>query len=399
VSRAADILVVGAGPTGLALALQAHAHGAQVRVVERRLAVFRPSRALILHPRTLEVLRPLGVTKALVARSDSAPEAHLHLGSRVVHVRLGGLALADTAFPHLSLIRQMDVEMVLAHALQDRGVEVERGTELIEVCDGADSAHATLRSRAGLERTECAFVAGCDGPASTVRRAAGIGWDGGPYREEVVLADAELDANLAAGVAHVVVGRRGLLFVFALGERGTWRLLATQPAGCDPLPFGGPGPPVEPAELQALLDDAGLDARITNLAWSGRFRVQHRLASRFRQGRLFLTGDAAHAFSPATGQGMNVGFQDAINLGWKLAFAASTGDHASLLDSYALERRPVARRVLALTHLAFWVEATADVAPRRARTARRPGAHGPPRPAPADRRGCPPGIPDACRVR
>jgi 2-polyprenyl-6-methoxyphenol hydroxylase-like FAD-dependent oxidoreductase len=125
VSRAADILVVGAGPTGLTLALQAHAHGAQVRVVERRPAVFRPSRALILHPRTLEVLRPFGVTEALVARSDIAPEAHLQLGYQVVRVRLGELALADTAFPHLSLIRQMDVETVLTRALLDRGVEVE----------------------------------------------------------------------------------------------------------------------------------------------------------------------------------------------------------------------------------------------------------------------------------
>ena len=129
-SGRAGILVVGAGPAGLALALQAHDHGAEVRVIERRPAAFRPSRALILHARTLEVLRPLAVTEALLARADTAPAAELHLGSRAVRVRLADLALPDTAFPHLSLVRQMDVETVLAQALADRGVPVERGTEL-----------------------------------------------------------------------------------------------------------------------------------------------------------------------------------------------------------------------------------------------------------------------------
>lgn len=362
-TRAADILVAGAGPTGLALALQAHDHGAHVRIVERRPEAFRPSRALIMHPRTLEVLRPLGVTEPLLARADIAPEVRLHLGARVIRVRLAELALSDTAFPHLALVRQMDVETVLAQALVDRGVAVERGAELIEAGDGVARARATLRSRAGIEEIACDFVAGCDGPESTVRSSAGLGWHGGPYGEEVVLADAELAADLAGGVAHVVAGRRGLLFVFALGERAPWRLLATRPAGRDRLPFGQPGPPVPPAELQALLDDAGLAARITDLVWSARFRLQHRLAARFRQGRLYLAGDAAHAYSPATGQGMNTGIQDAVNLGWKLAFAAAATDRAALLDSYDRERRPVARHGLALTHLAFWAEASTGPLP------------------------------------
>ena len=173
--RAADILVVGAGPTGLALALQAHDHGARVRIVERRPEAFRPSRALILHPRTLEVLRPLGVAEAVLERADIAPEAHLHLGARVVRVRLADLDLPDTAFPHLSLVRQMDVETILARALADRGVAVERGTEPVAAWDDSAGARALLRSRAGTEAVECAFVAGCDGPGSTVRRHTGIG--------------------------------------------------------------------------------------------------------------------------------------------------------------------------------------------------------------------------------
>jgi hypothetical protein len=192
-----------------------------------------------------------------------------------------------------------------------------------------------------------------------VRAQAGIGWPGRPYAVEVVLADAELDADLTGEAAQVVAGRRGLLFAFRLGERAPWRLLATRPAGADALPFGQPGPSVPATELQALLDDAGLGVQISGLAWSTRIRLQHRTAERFRRGRLFLAGDAAHAYSPATGQGMNAAIQDAANLGWKLAFAASQpADSAILLASYDRERRPVARQVLAITHLAFWGEAS-----------------------------------------
>lgn len=363
VTGPASILAAGAGPAGLALALQAHDHGADVRVIERRPEAFRPSRALILHPRTLEVLRPLGVTQALLARADIAPTAVLHLGRRVVRAGIADLALPDTAFPHLSLIRQMDVETVLAQALADRGVEVERGTELAAARDDPQGVRAVLRSRGHLTEELFGFVAGCDGPASTVRSQAGIGWPGRPYPVEVVLADAELDGDLADDSAHVVAGRRGLVFAFRLGEQATWRLLATRPAGADQMPFGQPGPPVPAAELQALLDDAHLGARITRLAWSARVRVQHRVARQFRRGRLFLAGDAAHAYSPATGQGMNAAIQDAANLGWKLAFGASRPGSAALLDSYDTERRPVAVQVLGMTHLAFWGEAATGPIP------------------------------------
>lgn len=363
-TRPAGILVAGAGPAGLALALQAHDHGADVRIVERRPAADRPSRALIVHSRTLEVLRPLGVTQALLAKADIAPTADLHLGRRVVRVSVGGLALGDTAFPHLSLIRQMDVETVLAQALADRGVEVERGTELASVHDERQGVRAVLRSRGIVTEALFGFVAGCDGPASTVRSQAGIGWPGRPYPVEVVLADAELTGDLADdGAAQVVAGRRGLVFAFRLGERATWRLLATRPAGAGRVPFGQPGPPVPAAELQALLDAAHLGAQITHLAWSAQVRVQHRVARQFHRGRLYLAGDAAHAYSPATGQGMNTAIQDAANLGWKLALGGSRPDSAALLGSYDTERRPAAVQTLAMTHLVFWGEAATGPIP------------------------------------
>ncbi len=394
-----DVLVVGAGPAGLALALQAHGHGARVRVIDRRLEPFRPSRALILHPRTLEALRPLGVTQALLAKADVKPTADLHAGNRVVQVRFSDLALPDTAFPHISLIRQMDAERVLAQALADRGVEVEYGTELVSARDSTDAARAVLRTRGRASEADFAFIAGCDGPASTVRSLSGIGWPGAPYPVEILLADVELDGGLADDRTHVLVGREGIAFAFRLGEQATWRLLFTRPvsSGTSRLPFGQPGPPVPAEELRALLTGAGLTATVRDVAWSARIRVQRRVADQFRRGRLFIAGDAAHAYSPATGQGMNAAIQDAANLGWKLAFAAAApSSNALLLDSYESERRPVARGVLGLTHLAFWAEAGTGQVPAllrglggAARCAPDPGAYAT---APPRRPGDPGGI-------
>lgn len=386
---AVDVLVVGAGTTGLALALQAHSHGAGVRVVEKRLEPFRPSRALILHPRTLEVLRPLGVTEALLDLADTAPTADLHLGSHVVTAGLGDLELPDTAFPHLSLVRQTDVESVLTRALAGRGVVVERGVELVSVRDEGRTARAVLRSAdGGIEEVRSPFVVGCDGPASTVRACAGAGWHGRPYTEEAVLADIDFGGSHGVEGAQVFAGRDGLLFLFPLGEQAPWRLLATRAsadgAGRD---FGQPGPPVPRAELQRLVDDAGLGAHIEHLVWSARVPLQCRLARRFRKGRLFLAGDAAHTYSPATGQGMNAGIQDAVNLGWKLAFAADRQEPRTgvLLDSYDGERRPAARGRMLLTHTAFWAEASTGPIPSWARAVAAPLA-APVLPAVLDRR-------------
>lgn len=136
-----------------------------------------------------------------------------------------------------------------------------------------------------------------------------------------MLADVDLRGELEPGVAHVVAGRRGLLFLFALGERAPWRLLATRRSPPEAPSAGRAGPPVARQELQQLLDASGLVARITRLSWSSTIQLQHRTATAYRRGRLFLVGDAAHASSPAGGQGMNTGLQDATNLGWKLALA------------------------------------------------------------------------------
>jgi 2-polyprenyl-6-methoxyphenol hydroxylase-like FAD-dependent oxidoreductase len=389
-----DVLVVGAGTTGLALALQAHDHGARVRLVERRTEPLRVSRAAVMHPRTLELLRPLGVTDALLARGTTSPSARLHLKSRVIPVAIEHLDLPGTAFGHLLLIRQADVEEVLATALAERGVRIERGTELVRLARLRDGgARAVLRADGGEteENLVCRYIAGCDGLDSLVRRSVG-GWLGGDVAGAAVIADLELGAGrppaapstLEPNVVHLAVGRAGVVTLFDNGERGTWRLLATRRAG------GWPEPTVRPETLQRLLDESGLAASVEHVAWSAPVRLQHRIASRFSRGPLFIAGDAAHLHAPAGVQGLNAGIHDAVNLGWKLAFAAAAGRRfaepgtkprntgatvpgahsgaalpgaalpgSGLLDSYALERRPADLAVLRLTRVLHFAEASA----------------------------------------
>ena len=158
--------------------------------------LFRPSRAMIMHPRTLEVLRPSGVTDALLDRGNAAPSAELHLGHRDILVPLADFDLADTAFPHLLLIRQTDVETVLCGALAERGVRVERGTELIGVGPPGAAPEATVARGGVTEEIGYRYLVGCDGTGSTVRRLTGVPWLGAWYSHEVVLADVELDTDL-----------------------------------------------------------------------------------------------------------------------------------------------------------------------------------------------------------
>lgn len=363
-----DVLVAGAGPSGLALALQAASLGAEVRIIERRHHAFRPSRAIIIHPRTLELLRPLGITEAILAEGRPAPAVNLRLGRRRVVTTLGPFAVHDTAFPYLAFVPQAVVERQLTAALADRGVEVEWGAELVDLEQRAAGATTFVTRPDGKTETiDSRFLIGCDGADSTVRAAAGIPWPGTTYRHEIVLADLELDGRLDEAVAHASAGPEGIVFLLAMREQATWRLLASR--GRSP---SAPSEPVDASVIEAMVQHCGVEAAVAEIAWSAAIPLQHHLAARYRSGPIFLVGDAAHTHSPAGGQGMNTGIQDALNLAWKLAFASrmSPGrpETEALLDSYEVERRAVARRMLATTRLLFWLEAGTDPVARFVRS-------------------------------
>jgi 2-polyprenyl-6-methoxyphenol hydroxylase-like FAD-dependent oxidoreductase len=360
-----DVLVVGAGPTGLTLAAQLQAFGATVRIVDRQLDRVHESRALGVQPRTLEVLRGLGVAQELLARGNDAVWVQLHAAGRVVRVRLFGLGLDDTAYPFLLLVSQADTEQVLGDHLAGRGVPVERGIEVVGFDADPDAVTCTLRHRDGrTEQVRARYLAGCDGAASTVRRGAGIPFKGGAYPQTFALADLEAD-GLDRDAAHAFLGQVGILLFFPLGRPASWRLLAMHPG------LRGRREPAQPSlgELQALADAfTGGRIALRDPVWRTYFGLQHRHATRYRAGRVFLAGDAAHVHSPAGAQGMNTGIQDAWNLGWKLALVCRGLAEEALLDSYDAERRPVGGFVVRFTDRAFSVATSTNPLLRALRT-------------------------------
>ncbi|HEX2298403.1 MAG TPA: FAD-dependent monooxygenase, partial [Pseudonocardiaceae bacterium] len=353
-----DVLVVGAGPTGLALAAQLERYGVRFRLVDRQPDRVHESRALAVQARTLEVLAGLGsVTDAMVACGNPAVRLELHAGERVVPVDLFDIGVEDTAHPYLLFLSQADTERILAGHLGERGVRVERGTELVALEETAsDTVECTLRGEDGSEElVRARYVVGCDGAHSAVRRFAGIPFEGGAYPQTFVLADVEAD-GIRPGRVHTFLSRRGILFFFPLGEPATWRVLAMRP-GSDRATSPEERGAVELADVQRLVDayTGDLRVRLHDPVWTTDFRLHNRGARHYRQGRVFLAGDAAHIHSPAGAQGMNTGIQDAVNLGWKLGLVASGVMLPDVLDTYEPERAPVGRRVLRFTDRAFTV--------------------------------------------
>jgi 2-polyprenyl-6-methoxyphenol hydroxylase-like FAD-dependent oxidoreductase len=294
-----------------------------------------------------------------------AVQLRLHLPRRVVSLRLFDLGLADTAYPFLLFLSQAETERVLGDHLSGRGVRIERGTELVGLDPAAEHVTCRLRHPDGRHETVAArYVVGCDGAHSTVRHLAGIPFEGAAYPQTFLLADLEVD-GLEPGAAHTYLTGAGMLLFFPLGTPATWRMLAMRPPG-DQTPADAE---VSVAELQAITDRYTTDElRLREPVWMTRFRLHLRAASRYRSGRVFLAGDAAHVHSPAGAQGMNTGIQDAVNLAWKLALVCAGAATPELLDTYQLERGPVGRRVLRFTNRAFTVATSTNPIVRLART-------------------------------
>ena len=349
-----DALIVGAGPTGLALAAQLRAAGARFRVVDRLHDRGRESRALGVQARTLELLQTIGLGEALAARGSTATRLVLHLDGRpVARVTLGDIGATDTRFPFILFVSQAETEALLAEHLGAAGVTVERGVELLGAEPGADDVRCALRNGHGREEhLRARYLVGCDGAHSAVRRLAGVPFEGGSYPEEFALGDVEADGPLTPGAINSFVGP-GVAMIFPLGRPTTWRIIAMAARdGVDGA--DGDARDLSLAELQAMVDGpTGGAVRLRDPAWLTRFRLHHRQTARYRAGRLFLAGDAAHIHSPVGAQGMNTGIQDAWNLGWKLALVARGAADPRLLDSYEAERWPVGRFLLRYTDRAF----------------------------------------------
>jgi 2-polyprenyl-6-methoxyphenol hydroxylase-like FAD-dependent oxidoreductase len=337
-----DVIVAGAGPTGLVLASELVRRGVRVRLVDARAEPNPQSRAYGVHARTVEILDAMGLADELLAAGRRTVGAHVYeRRTHLLHTRMDHL---PSAWPFLLSVPQSVTEAALERRLRGLGGAVERGTSVAEAWQDEDGVTVTLRTALGERAVRARWLVGCDGARSTVRTVMGADFVGRSYPEDWMLADLRVDWDLSYDELHGFVTPQGYVsFNPRVGDRA-FRLVfdvsGSRWAGRREL---------RAVDLQQVLDERGLPGRIVGEPeWSAPFRTHCRLASRWRAGRLLLAGDAAHIHSPIGGQGMNAGIQDAWNLGWKLA-AVVAGAPAALLDSYERERLPVARRILQST--------------------------------------------------
>ncbi|GAA1368218.1 FAD-dependent oxidoreductase [Catellatospora chokoriensis] len=330
-----DVLIVGAGPAGLTAAVALTQRGHTVTVVDTQAEGANTSRAAVVHARTLEVLEPLGVSATLDALGIRASRFTIRDRDRLlVAVPFGGL---PTPFPYTLMISQADTEAVLLARLKELGGTVLRPATVLAVTQDDTGVTTTL---ADGRRLRAAYLIGADGMHSTVREGAGIGFTGSAYAESFALADVRLDGDVTSSEVVLYFSPAGMVVVAPLPD-GTHRIVATVDTA-----------PEQPdvAFVQHLLDTRGPKASpvvVREVVWGSRFRVHHRIADTFRQGRVLLAGDAAHVHSPAGGQGMNLGIDDAAALGDRLSQVLD-GASPDLLDEYAATHRAHAHQVVAL---------------------------------------------------
>ena len=331
-----DVLIVGAGPTGLTLAASLVKRGIATTVVDRQAAGSNTSRAAVVNARSLEVLEDLDVARRLVKEGIQAPIFTIRDGARtLIPIDFSTL---PTEYPYSLMVPQSTTERLLSDRLVELGGSVVRPKTLTSVEQDAHGVTATFDDG---DTVRARYVVGADGIHSKVREQAGIDFEGGQYEESFLLADVRLTGDAPADEVILYWATAGLTVVAPL-PGDVYRIVApVQDAPENPsAPY-----------VQEILDSRGPGKGrmiVTDVIWGSRFRIHHRVADTYRAGRLLLAGDAAHVHSPAGGQGMNLGIQDAVALSEALAGVLDGGPD-SLLDEYSAARRPIARDVVTMT--------------------------------------------------
>ncbi|QDU30613.1 Pentachlorophenol 4-monooxygenase [Anatilimnocola aggregata] len=339
----AQVLIVGAGPVGLTLAAELARYGVAVRIVEKSAQRTDKSKALVLWSRTLELLARAGCSETFVAAGHKVLAANIVTGNKLIgHINI---STVDSPFPYALMLPQSDTERLLEEHLLRQGVSLERQTELLSFSQTDQSVTSILRQADGSEETLATeWLVGCDGAHSTVRHGLGLSFLGDTLQSNWILADIHVkgfpfpDSEIAT-YWH----EDGVLVVFPILP-GRFRVIAN-------IDLAAGSQPTEPSleQVQAIMDRRGPGGMVaSDPIWLAGFRINERKVADYRLGRVFVAGDAAHVHSPAGGQGMNTGMQDAFNLAWKLALVCRKNcADGKLLTSYSSERSAIGAQVLA----------------------------------------------------
>ena len=335
------VLIAGAGPVGLTLAIELARFGIPVRIFDKAPAPTDKSKAVAVWARTLELFDRAGLAEPLVAAGVKVKAANIIAGTtKIARVAFDGV---DTDYAYALMIPQYDTERILDTHLRSLGVTVERGVELARFVDTGTGARASVtRADGTAEDIEADWLVGCDGAHSFVRHGLGMAFDGDTIPAEFILADLRISGDGPPVEELVSYWHEKGVVIFLPLPGNRLRLLANMEAST-----GAEAPEPTLAEVQAIIDErtpGGLVA--SDPVWMARFRINERKVADFRSGRVFLAGDAAHIHSPAGGQGMNTGMQDAFNLAWKLALVCRGEAHEQVLASYSSERGAVAETVI-----------------------------------------------------
>jgi len=345
-----DVLVVGAGPTGLMLANQLARRGVRPLIIDRHSGPAQQSRAVVVQARTMEIYAQLGIVEKAIEQGLEGTGFNMWSQGRWrAKIPFGDIGKGLSPFPSLLVLGQDDNELIMGAHLKGLGVEVQWNTELVAFTQQPGHVDATIRQPDGKTRAITArYVAGCDGARSPVRELSRIGFPGAPYEHVFYVADTEANGSMVPNEVNVYLWRDGFHLFFPMRGKDRWRVIGILPEelrGRDDLVFAE----VEPS----IRDEAGANLSFKACAWFSTYRIYHRAAEKFQDRRIFLLGDAAHIHSPAGAQGMNTGLQDAYNLAWKLALVAQGRADERLLATYAAERMPVAQRLLKSTDRLF----------------------------------------------
>ena len=343
-----EVLVVGAGPVGLATALSLTAQGVDVRIIDDMPARHATPRASAIHARTLELLAPFGVADRIAAYAQPIRNV-LFFDAEGREVFRRQVSAIDSQYPAQQNLQQWHAEWIIAEQLLARGVNVQAATKCTGLVQDAEGVVAMVESEAGTSTLRCRFLVGADGARSTVRKACGTSMAGKDYPERWIGGELEIEHTEVITEVHALFGAER--FAFKLPLDGGLMFFAILKDGEYPDARPGPADPAHVMELYQATFGAypHLASRVRNVTWTGHFQMHSCCVPDFRIGRVFLAGDAAHLVSAAGGYGMNGGIQDGINLAWRLAAHLRLNADPSVLDGYNIDRQEMFEQLNAMS--------------------------------------------------